>query len=280
MGIYWALTGFLMPNTIEAKREFFAYYSRPLWLNVVVGGVFLWSWVTRLGPAVIGIVAGFAPSRDRVVAWAFVGLIAGLTVSGPNVMEHNFFRYLQPLSMPLAVAGLCGLTPARRRAWLAASAVWAACWLPTMALDWTLSQRIVVEGQRSVVAWLDAHASPSASVLVHDAGLLSEETDLRLTDLVGLKTPQATELHQEMTGPSQGVRRPEAIHRLACRTAPEFYVAYNGWEQVFNLTDGLKAFGWDPAPVHAHRVPRPEGELIFTVYRLGRSVQCDHQGTL
>jgi hypothetical protein len=274
MWIYWQLTGHLLPNTIEAKRQFFAYYSRPLWLNTLVAGVFLTSWIARVGPSVMGIALSLRHQTDRIVGWAFAGLLAGLAVSGPNVIEHNFFRYLQPLSVPLMVAGLCQLKFRSGAAWLALCGLWTAFCLPVTALDWMLSQRIVVDGQQSVASWLSSNARPGSVVLVHDAGLLSEYTNMSLTDLVGLKTPRATEWHRRLTGPSQGERRAEAVHRLACETSPQYYVAFNGWEKVFGLTDGLTEFGWDPKPLHHYRVPRPKGDLVFTVYYLTRSDSC------
>ncbi len=271
--VMFAAIGTPIPNTISAKQHFFAYYRDPVAVSLGVAVVLLARWCLQLGPLAI-VMAVRPPTRAlRYVAVSLAILVVAFTTGGAGAIDHNFYRYLHPLSVPLAVIGLLYLRPAARTLVLVMSLTWAAWWAPTRWTDYVKSKG-VVQGQATIAAWLTGHARPGTVVMVHDAGYLSEFTAMSLVDLVGLKTPRAFALHRELTGPSGGARRAEAVHILACETSPEFYVAFSTWERLFGLTSGLEQHGWTLEPVARHAVPLRDDTAVFTLYRIGRSPSC------
>jgi hypothetical protein len=273
----WLLSGAPIPNTLSAKKEFFAYYSRPFELNALVLAVILGRWAFHFGPIVVALIVARRHPTDSVGVYALLAYLFVMTFMGPNVLEHNFFRYLHPVVVPVAVAGLCSV-PSRSRQWLVASAlIWIAWTTPSRWESYATWKAVSTGTQAEVAAWLSRHAAPGDRVLVHDAGYLSEHTTLELYDLVGLKTPASTTVHAELTGPSAGRLRADALHRIACRVDPHWYVALNGWEWVFDLTYGLSVKGWAAVPMlRTSRVSPGRGlePLGYTVYRLIRSRGC------
>jgi hypothetical protein len=273
----WLLSGAPIPNTLSAKKEFFAYYSRPFELNALVLAVILGRWAFHFGPIVVALIVARRHPTDSVGVYALLGYLLVMTFMGPNVLEHNFFRYLHPLVVPVAVAGLCTAANWPRRWLVASTLIWIALTTPSRWGNYTTWKAVSTGTQAEVAAWLSRHAAPGDRVLVHDAGYLSEHTTLELYDLVGLKTPASTTLHAELTGPSAGRLRADALHRIACQVDPQWYVALNGWEWVFDLTYDLSVKGWAAVPMlRTSRVPQGRGlePLGYTVYRLIRSRGC------
>ncbi|MEQ1728189.1 MAG: hypothetical protein ABL982_07380 [Vicinamibacterales bacterium] len=275
--------GALVPNTLTAKRHFFAVYALPwhfIALMVVYRSI---QFVGATGPAVIGLIHALREEADRLAALSFIAVYGAIGLSAAIALDHNFFRYLHPLGVPAIIAGLCAMSAARqalpafwKSIWplfLAASVLYAVVYLPRRWGDFRRAQVVFAGMQGSVAKWLNANA-PDAVVLVHDAGFLSEFTRTRLVDLVGLKTPRAAALHRSITGPSAGADRPEAIHRLACETRPDFYVAWNQWETRFELTSGLQKYGWSTTPVMSNEVASPNGPQRVSLYRLTPSRRC------
>jgi hypothetical protein len=280
---YWVLTGAPLPNTLSAKKEFFAFYGRPLWLNAMVLAVILGRWSVHFGPIVLALVAARRHRTDSVAVYAFLVYLAVMAVMGPNVLEHNYFRYLHPFVVPLLVAGLCTLVGWPRQFFIASSLAWIIWTSPSRWASYESWKAVSTGTQSEVAAWFSNNSSSTARVLVHDAGYLSETTTVELYDLVGLKSPSSTNAHAEFTGPTAGRLRAEALHRIACRSDPHFYVALNGWERAFDLTYDLSIKGWAMVPVlRTSRIwqgddPDPIGYTVYRVIRSGRCREIEHE---
>jgi hypothetical protein len=272
--LYFALSGALIPSTILAKRAFFAEYVRPYVTNIADATIIVSRWALMCGPSTLGLLFATRIVGDRIVFVAGSAVVAAIALAGPGTLEHNYFRYLQPLGMPLLVAGLCQAPLLIRPSLFAASVVWAVAVSPVTYRSWKLSQDLHVGGQEAIAAWLGTHAPTGTSVIVHDAGFLSEHSRMRLVDLVGLKTPFAAATHEVLTGPSAGEGRSEAIHRIACAGNPHYLVAIDVWDQRFRLTDGLRGWGWGVSQVFRSVAREGHRETGYGLFRLTRSPKC------
>jgi hypothetical protein len=270
----WATTGAVLPNTLPAKREFFATYSVDLDIRLLAGAILIARWLLILGPLAIALVLSMRRLSDRFVALAFAAVVAGLTLASPNVIRHNDYRYLYPLAMPLILAGLCSASGRWRVLLLAVSLAWIVAVAPRRWDEWRAADELYVTGQRALAEWINTNTPPGTSILVHDAGYLSEYTRARLTDLVGLKSPASIEWHRRYTGPDLGHGRARAMHEIACRASPLYLVAFSGWERAFVVTRGLAEYGWAPIPVFQQETRGPEGRLAYTIYKLTPSSNC------
>lgn len=271
----WTI-GSPVPNTMMAKSEFFAFYGFPWWFNTIVGGTRLWWFIRFTGPAVVSLVWCFSRPNDRLIGVALLVTILALGVQSSIVLDHNFFRYLHPLVCTAMLAGFTVLVSSRPRTALAvvsASLLAIGVMAPERWRDYRRSQVVVVDLQGAIAGWINANA-PDATVLIHDAGMLSEFTRARLVDMVGLKMPAATVLHRRFTGPTQGRGRGDALHALACETQPTLYVAFNTWEQLFRLSDGLRTHGWGVNEVFHREIQALTGPQRFTLYRLTPPASC------
>jgi hypothetical protein len=67
--------------------------------------------------------------------------------------------------------------------------------------------------------------------------------------MVGLKTPRVVQIHEDVTLPSAGARRPEAINLVALQERPDYLIVLDGWDGVFRITDSLRGHGWAVDPL-------------------------------
>lgn len=280
--LLWLLASHTLgPPTASAKQVFFAYYALPLWLRLMVGAIVLGQFVMHTGPLVVLLLpAAWWTTRGRVGMVVLSVFWVGFTLSGGPGLNHNYFRYAHPFVIPLLVVAVTAWRGWWRKALLLGATAAIAFQVPERWRVYTEAQHVVVDAQGVAATWLREHTPAGTRVLVHDAGILSETTNAALIDLVGLKTPSSMRIHANLTGPSGGVKRGEALHAIACRGNPEYYVAFRGWEMQFNLTYELMRHGWAPVPVVRKEFATGAGDLGFTLYRLKRSPDCPADGAL
>jgi hypothetical protein len=256
--LYWALTGSMLPETIAAKRAYFAEgcnaaawklrLIRPTATRVLIE----WGpWLAALTLLVLRPLG--------LLGLAFMGVFfAAYYRDFPGALGHYFLRYLYVLS-PLLLLGLgFGLAHASRHVQrlsaglLGVSLLYSGLRLPD-ALD-------VVRGvanftKKELYPLADAlatHLPPGTTLLLHDAGYVSYATELRSVDLVGLKTPRNVHWHRELTLPTCGRARPEAIHRIALESGAQYFVVLRKWDEIFGLTQSLLQYGWWLRPMWRH----------------------------
>ena len=121
---------------------------------------------------------------------------------------------------------------------------------------------------KGVTEWCRENLPVSARIMVHDAGYISAETEFSMVDIVGIKTPSNTAIHKKLTGPSGGLKRTEAIHRIALKHRPDFLVVLSGWERIYHIAEGLEQNGWQvallrysPRGYGVYALAPPEGSL-------------------
>jgi hypothetical protein len=263
--VYWITTGTPYPNTIEAKRNYFAEGCLPDKLK--------WSWVK----------SALEIFRDGIGSFAWAGALLLLSVTGwsglafmaafafaywwrfPGALNHYEQRYLY-LFIPWLIYGVAQLG-ARR--WLAArvaaAALFALCiWQSSAKVrerwQWHLNccnfTRVELAG---VAQWLTEHVQPDEKVLVHDAGYVGYAVRARLVDLVGLKTPSSLGPHRELTWKTCGGGRGTAISQIARAQHPDYLVVLNGWDGIYGITKTLRDRGWGLESRYSH---------AYSVYQL------------
>ena len=123
--------------------------------------------------------------------------------------------------------------------------------------EWIAYTRIELDG---VAVWMRRNVSPGPIVAVHDAGYIAYATPHRLLDVVGLMSPASRFVHEQVTAPSAGLRRGEALARILIEGKADYLVVRREWDSIFSLTAGIRAAGVRLTPV------RTEGDYrVFTV---------------
>jgi MFS family permease len=270
--LLWSLiaTGSLLPSTAGAKVAWFAERNLPLdrkeeWWSREVS-----NFAETIGIATLaGVAVLFFPLGRVVLAFAVV-LLAFYYRDFPGALGHYEQRYLYVLLPGLILAFAWCFA---RHGWVARVALAVAVIGLGHALvrtpdrwDRYLETRDFTRVELAGVAdWADANLPRGSKLLVHDAGYISYATRFELADLVGLKTPRVVPIHENVTLPSAGARRPEAIHLVALQERPDYFVVLDGWEGVYQMTNSLRGFGWAVEPlrtgagysVYALRPPAP-----------------------
>jgi len=263
------LAGGVLPNTIAAKSAFFAEGHAPAGerLATVSAGFIRFGRALGIAAAAIPLLLTRPAGRVgvllcAVMAAAYWSVFPGalqhyesryLYVLVPFVIlavvlaqQHQTFRGIYRLILPLALLNALYCAPGRWRAHLD-------------QVDFTTGSLA------PTAAWVRENVPAHATVLVHDAGYIAFATDLRLVDLVGLKTPSSIKVHAQYTAPSGGARRLEAVRAIARTADADFAVVLSEWDQIFRLTDGLDS----PRLVWRSK----QKGRYYSVYRLSSSAQ-------
>jgi hypothetical protein len=107
-------------------------------------------------------------------------------------------------------------------------------------------------------------------VMIHDAGYIAYASRFRLVDLVGLKTPQAVSINRALTFPSNGVRRPAAIAKIAELFQPQYLICVKSWNSIYLLAPSLRRVGWDVTKIFESPAA-PNAAQIYEVYALHKN---------
>lgn len=257
-------TGHWLPQTMNAKTFFFASGCHPAREKTLLMGAILCAWAWQAAPLALGLIGNL---RDRLGRLGLLVLAAVLTtywLTFPAGLHHNEFRYTYALLVPLSVWGL--------RRWLQTAAPgtltgivallgsllylspWPTRVPPTMAPELQASAE-----------WIDAHAEPGATILIHDAGAMSVFAHHSLVDLVGLKTPSSIAAHQRDTWPSCGAGRGVADAAIARDSGASYLMVVSDWEPAFHVADGITAQGIRLSLLRP--APAPRG---YAIYRIDR----------
>jgi hypothetical protein len=260
----WHDTGFWLPNSINAKRLFYAEHCLPTLhkLRFVLAGGMVW--LLTVGPLSLGVLGLCRRVVGLLGVVAILATATAYALTFPSSVTHAGQRYLYPILLPWFLLGLAWLVSDLRTLRMRV-AFWVAVCL-TVAL-WPIYYRdgtATAAELRHTAEWIDSHVPPEAVVLVHDAGAVSVFAHRRLVDLVGLKTPDSIAAHAQYTGPTCGTDRAKAVAMIARRAGAAYFVAVSRWERDFRFRDGLVAEGFQ---VSTERTP-VSGQPGYFVYRL------------
>jgi hypothetical protein len=258
----YSQTGSVVPSSLGAKQ---AWYAEGCWTaaqRAKVVGSGLLGWLSAMPVVALGAAGLWRTAVGRVALGSAAITLTVWAFSVPNVL-HSYQRHRYfAVFLPLLVGGLAQLPRWLRPAVVAAAAAMAALSIASIVRFEPAAIADAMAVRRGIN---DALARDGASrVLLHDAGYLAYSDGIRTgIDMVGLKTPRAMALHQAFTGPTCGVRRDEALSRLAAESRPTHLVVWQPWDDFFHVTAALAGGGW-----HASRLATVGGAEPVQVYRL------------
>ncbi len=260
-------TGSLFPQTIAAKRAFFAE-TRSLHFVFFQYAPFLFRIMqVQLG---IGIFGALLLPFDKIgrVSFAFISLflLAYLTQM-PGALLWNEQRYLYLLT-PFAPLGCAAMFRQKKEyARSIGNILLLAAFFQTVIAvpnNWSQYTGYCEKNKTQLLGlreWCLQNLPAGSKIAVHDAGAISWETPFVLTDLVGLKSPKSVVFHKQYTFPSRGKARAKAINRILLESHADYLILIDGWDKLYHFSKDLTAEGWR---LETLRPNKP----IYQVYRI------------
>lgn len=252
----WMMTGSLVPATGGAKIAFFAEAPLPLADKLMIAS----SAILHSALLIVAI-GGIGLWRRRAGWCGAIFLLAWLgsaTWVFPGGLSHNYCRYLAE-AVPVLLFGAAGLLTAERRR-VACVAVLCLVCLQVRTLQAAWETQRMAQAREAMVATLRATVPANARVAVHDAGYVAWRLpELRLTDVVGLKTPSSALAF--VRHPVRNEDRGPALAEIFASSGAEYFVC---------LTDDpfWTTLATDLARVGQSMEPLGQGGA-YTVFRLG-----------
>lgn len=255
--LYLVTVGSIYPNTIQAKKFFFAEGCWDPAIRLQKVRDMFDAFGKELG------YIGYASVLLALTLTGWVGIVFGLVFAFayyenlPGALGHYEQRYMYVL-VPWVLYAVGSLIAKRH---LATRAVAVALLLVAIVQNkaqlearWEFHKlcnaftRVELDG---VATWLVNNAAHQ-KILLHDAGYVGYFVDAPMADLVGLKTPASIPHHETLTWAQCGAGRPQAIHEIALHEQPRFVVVLAAWDGIYRLTEGLRARGWTLEPRYQH----------------------------
>ena len=252
-------TGSWVPQTIEAKRLFFAEGCKPLSAKamVAVSGVLIA--LVSLLPLALGAVGLFGETLGILGSVTIVATLAVYAIELPGAVFHNYFRYIYPVLVPWLVYGSVRMLPQVSTALVVVVAGVSFGLLPIRHFREDGIARESITAAEAV----DRQVPDGAVVLVHDAGAISVFAHRRAVDLVGLKSPKSVAANARWTWPSCGADRADAIVAIVKESGARYLVTIGFWEDTYGIVSGLQARG-----VVLEAIRRPPTPSGYTIWRL------------
>jgi len=246
---------------MRAKQLWFAEGCKPLFwkLGIALSGLKLG--LMSLFPVSVGLPFLVRRKLGWLGLAAIVASYSAYALVIPSAAYMNTHRYLYALFLPWAIFGLAVELgqPSTPRYLPFALATISMFLFPTYAL--AEATRIRQE-LFATVRWVNDHIPPDATLLIHDAGAISEFSNRPAADMVGLKTQSSIELNDRWTWASCGRERSRALVEMVQTSGAQFVVAEGNWDHNYKLSDSLRLAGYE---VRQLRRP-PANEDGYFVY--------------
>jgi hypothetical protein len=248
--LLWVTTGAPVPTSVGAKRYWFAegcLDSSLKWQWVRANA---WDFLGMCGVLSTGIFLLTLTKLGRVGLLFIVILLVAYYREFPGALAHFDHRYLYVV-LPFLLFGVISAIDfervlVRRIAVgiVVLSAVMSLASIPMMLRRRAHYTAFTQEELATVSSWAHDFIPPGSRILIHDAGFIAYATDFPLVDVVGLKRPKSAAIHKELTWPTCGRDRGEAIHRIAMDGHAEYLVVLREWDGLFHITRALRRHGW------------------------------------
>lgn len=263
---YWINTGVPLPQSIEAKRVFFAEGCAPSGARWRMASAGASTFVVTIGPCVLAVFFLVRSSLGKC-ALAFVTLFFFTYFERlPGALFHNLGRYIYIL-LPVVLLGLvCGLCDTSRLIrcsayfLLALSCLHIARSFPYHWQYFLYDRESYTQAFSSLSEWSNHHLPSNTTLLIHDAGYISYATRFHMVDIVGLKTPSSINTNRTYTYNTCGMGRALAIREIARSGKPDYLIVVRDWNRIFHITQDLALSGWQMEEVFANE--------YYGVYRL------------
>ena len=246
---YWVETGSPMPSTGAAKIFFFGEYHASFPAKFVRASQVVYA--SALPPLFLGILgyrrvpAGWC-AGFFVIAWLVLS-----TITLPSSLHWNDSRYTATL-VPALLYGLIGLNRSQRRVTDFLIALLLAIALGTgVSITRLYRDQIQAAAAPYRPALAVAKLPPGSVVLLHDAGLLAwANPQVKLVDVVGLKSPESQKWHRAYTRRTCGWDK--ALDAIARETHATHLVALD-WGFWVCVKTNLQRAGWKVTPVFSEQ---------------------------
>ncbi|NRB40992.1 MAG: hypothetical protein HRU20_21400 [Pseudomonadales bacterium] len=235
-------SGSFLPNTVSAKKYFFAEGCQPFlqrsWTLLQSSPVFIVSFAASLF---------FLPHLTkqlfgRVLFSFVVVFIIAYWLNMPGAIEHYGARYCYILFPIIIYAGLlyCIKKKQQSKKPLLLYLVFVQTLfigLPINALQYHTRLNSMATNFKPVVEWVVNHTPEGATIMVHDVGYMAYLIENRkIIDLVGLKTQAVAAFHKKTTWSSCGKDRAVAVRNVVQAYNPQYMVIHDTWDIVYQLT--------------------------------------------
>jgi len=258
-------TGFWDPQTVRAKQFWFATGCLPWSLKTWWARASVETSLQVMLPLSAGLVFLVRHRLGWIGVCAMLASIAAYVIQLPTGLTMNFSRYLYAIVVPWAVFGV-GLALAERIATRAVvAAVTALCLVMAQWSYFSTSPSYMAGELVATAQWVDAHVPAGATLLVHDAGAISEFAHHPAVDIVGLKTPSSIDVQGRLTWAMCGRNRGRALAEIAQTSGASYVIVSRDWDHYFRISYFLKAAGFELTLLR--QPPRTDADGYF-IYRL------------
>jgi hypothetical protein len=264
--------GSVFPLTIDAKRAFFSEDSADYAykLSVVLDGIKIF--FSQIGFLSLGLLFLPFTSLGRICLGFMTVFYVVYFLQLPGALHHYFFRY-QYILLPLLLIGAVTVLSSEKKFIRILSVgiglfalSFSAYSFKSNLLYYTNSNSFTKNELEPLAIWTKANIPADQTILIHDAGYIAHFTNFRLVDFVGLKTPTAITFHKQLTNPSSGQKRIDAIEIIAKQAKAHYLIMRDGWEDSFGVARELKARGWTvemirPGAYQTYRIEEPKPRI-------------------
>jgi hypothetical protein len=247
-------TGHFFAQTTIAKMNWFAPSCRSYTVHFRLFFAASEDFLLSAGPLHLGIFGLAYGAVGRAALAYLVIVLASYLWLFPTGLNHNDGRYVYVL-VPALLYGVAALVAnARRdlqrigRGIEVAMILFTLALLPARVAEFRAHRARAAENDEAA-RFLRTSIPSGARVLLHDVGLASVATSLRLIDMVGLKSPDAAQVHARLTRPSCGSRRQEAIESIARVNHVTHLVTVADWDRLYGIREALTTRGWQLRPM-------------------------------
>jgi hypothetical protein len=267
----WQVGG-VFPLTVDAKRAFFAEDSADFAdkLKVVLNGIKLF--FKQIGFLSLGLLVLPFTSLGRICIGFMAVFYVVYFLQLPGALHHYFFRYQYILLPFLLIGAVIAFSSEKKVIRILCSGLGLFALLFSIysfksnLLYYTDSNNFTKNELEPLAAWTNANIPANQTILIHDAGYMAHFTNFRLVDFVGLKTPSAIALHKQLTNPSRGQKRIDAIEIIAKQADAHYLIMRDGWEDSYGVAQGLKSRGWivemiRPGAYQTYRIEEPKPRI-------------------
>lgn len=261
--------GSVFPLTIDAKRAFFSEDSADYAykLSVVMGGIKIF--FSQIGFLSLGLLVLPFTSLGRICLGFMTVFYVVYFLQLPGALHHYFFRYQYILLPLLLIGAVTALSSEKKFIRILSVSIglfalsFSVYSFKSNLLYYINSNSFTQNELEPLAIWAKTNIPSDQTILIHDAGYMAYFTNFRLVDFVGLKTPSAIALHKQLTNPSSGQKRIDAIEIIAKQADAHYLIMRDGWENAFGVAQGLKSRGWvvemiRPGAYQTYRIEEPK----------------------
>lgn len=246
-------SGYWLPQTWAIKENFYADGCLPLSEKIRLTAQALLTLAVLYLPASAWPLQGIKTRLPQTVALFTAVFLAVYGLTFPSALQQDFIMGRYP-SILIPGWVYCFLALAARHAAITRQLLISSCLLtsatcPLFVAATMTSPSFTLSGNATLplAVWAEQNIPPGSMILLHDAGYFAVATDkFRLTDLVGLKSVRPARIHENLTAPSCGRDRPEAVAEIARTSGASWGLFMDSWYTLMGIRAGLAAAGYHP----------------------------------